>query len=158
MRVSVAYKPVGLAMIHPLPFCAELILHPFTPLYMVAKLISYHSYMVAMKFKESYPRYDRKTPEYFRKILDEFAQSELHSGDSYDEETNVLKQRQARLQENLAAISERDLQNPHIKFFAERNPGHKEVFIFQSSIVYLDLKMLQASLDVMYDQNSKANI
>ena len=80
-----------------------------------------------MKFKESYPRYDRETPEHFKNILNEFARSELHSGDSYDEETNVFKQQQTILQENLAAISERDLQNPHINFFAKRNPGHKEV-------------------------------
>ena len=115
-------------MICVLLICTELIFHPFTPLYLVGKAISYHSYLVAMKFKESYPRYDRETPEHFKKILNEFAQSELHGGDSYDEETNVIKQRQAKLQENLSAISERDLKNPHIKFFAERNPGHKEVF------------------------------
>lgn len=102
----------------------ELILHPFTPVYIVIKAIGYQSYMVALKFKESYPRYDRETPEHFKKILDEYARSELYEGDVYDEETNVIKQEVTHLPENLLAVSAEDLKNPHIKFFVERNPGY----------------------------------
>ena len=83
--------------------------------------------MFATKFKECYPRYDKETPEYFKKIIDEFAISELHEGDTYDEETNVVKQEQTHLPENLLAVSEKDLQNPHIKFFVERNPEYTKV-------------------------------
>ena len=80
-----------------------------------------------MKFKESYPRYDRETPEHIKKIIDDYGQSELHEGDTYDEETNIIKQEVAHLPENLTAVSEKDLMNPHIKFFVERNPGYKKV-------------------------------
>ena len=84
--------------------------------------------MFATRFKECYPRYDRETPEHFRKIINEFAKSELREGDTYDEETNVIKQKLVHLPENLAAVSEKDLQNPHIKFFVERNPGYTKVW------------------------------
>ena len=81
-----------------------------------------------MTFKESYPRYDRETPEHFKTILKNYAEDELGEGDIYDEETNVIQEEMAHLPENLS-VSEKDLKNPHIKFFVERNPGYTKVII-----------------------------
>ena len=84
-----------------------------------------------MKFN-SYPRYDRDTPEQLKKIQDEFARSGIsHQEDkTYDEKTNVIVVHNAgvHVAEGLSAVSERDLQNPHIKFFVERNPGYTKVY------------------------------
>lgn len=105
----------------------ELLLHPFTPLYVVGKAFGYKSYLVATKFPESYPRHDRETPEFFKKILKEYALSVKAKEDIYDEETSVLVQERSQLRESLLAITEQDLQNPHVKFFVEQNPGWTHV-------------------------------
>ena len=82
-----------------------------------------------MKFKEGYPRYDTETPEQLKKIIDNFARSGLHEEDTYDEKTNIIiPQKVNHLPESLSAVSEKDLQNPHIKFFVERNPGYTKVY------------------------------
>ena len=103
-----------------------MIRHPLTPVYIVGKAYGYKSYLFALKFKESYPRYDRETPEFFKKMFKEYAQSVMAEGDTYDEDTNVLEQERTHLTENLLA-TEQDLKSPHIKFFVERNPGYAKV-------------------------------
>ena len=104
----------------------ELILHPFTPLYIVGKSFSYRSYLVATRFPESYPRYDRETPEFYKKMLKEYA---LGPGakENYNEETCVLALRKGVLRGGLLPVTEQDLQNPHIKYFVEHNPGYTHV-------------------------------
>ena len=85
--------------------------------------------MLFMKFKECYPRYDRDTPEQLKKIQDEFARSQLQEDQTYDEKTNVIViQNSPHVAEGLLAVSEKNLQNPHIKFFVERNPGYTKVY------------------------------
>ena len=105
----------------------ELIFHPFTPLYVVGKAFTYKSYMMIIKFREFYPRYDRGTPEFFKNIIHDYAQSVKRPNETYDPETFVLERELSQARRFLAPISEKDLLNPNIKFFNEWNPGWRKV-------------------------------
>lgn len=106
--------------------------HPFTPLYVIAKVYSYKAYLHGVSMKEYYPVYNKETPEHFKKIFADFAEPIVCSkGGSakYNPETFVIEQQDNYLAENLTILTEQDLQNPHIKFFVERNPGWKKVLV-----------------------------
>ena len=105
-----------------------MILHPFTPVYVIGKAYGFRSYLVATHFKEYYPRYDKETPEFWKKMFREFAQGVMAKGDTFDEETSVLNQERTHLNEELSIVTEQALKNPHIKFFVEQNPGYKQVY------------------------------
>ena len=78
---------------------------------------------------EYYPVYNRETPEHFKKIFADTAAGFLAlkgEGIKYNPETFVLEL-QENFSDHLNVLRERDLQNPHIKFFVERNPGWKKV-------------------------------
>ena len=105
----------------------ELILHPRTPMYVVAKAFSYKSYMVATKFQEFYPRYNKETPEFYKNLLRDYAESVKSAGEVYNPETFVLERENSHLKDYVAAITEQDLKNPHIKFFNGQNPGWMKV-------------------------------
>ena len=47
----------------------------------------------------------------------------------YNPETFVIEQEDSHVAENLIILSEHELQNPHIKFFMERNPGWRKAQI-----------------------------
>ena len=118
---------------------SELVLHPFVPVYVIGKLSTYKPYLVATMMPDTHPRYDKEPPEEYKKIAEEFVRSVQSPGDECDRDTFVLRRRTATVHEQLAAISERDLQNPHIRFFNEHNPGWKEV---RSKIVGSEFKYL----------------
>ena len=102
----------------------EMILHPLTPLYTIGKSFTYKSYLLTCHaFPYGYPRYDKETPPLAKKIINEFARSVMTSSDVYDEETFVLKREKVYIKPGTMEISAKDLEDPHIKFFVERNPG-----------------------------------
>lgn len=102
----------------------EMILHPFTPLYMIGKAFSYKSYLVMCHYvQESFPRYDRETPAFAKKLLNNFGLSTKSPNEIYDPETFVLKRERSGMKPGVAVLTENDLKDPHIKFFVERNPG-----------------------------------
>ena len=79
---------------------------------------------------EYYPVYNRETPEHFKKIFADYAAAILAlkgEGAKYNPETFVIEQDNNQLSDHLTILRERDLQNPHIKFFVESNPGWKKV-------------------------------
>ena len=79
---------------------------------------------------EYHPVYNRETPEQFKKIFAELAETYISSKPGrarYNPETFVIEQEDSSVAENLAVLSEHELQNPHIKFFVDRNPGWKKV-------------------------------
>jgi len=96
-------------------------------MYVVAKAFSYKSYMVTTKFQEFYPRYNKETPEFYKNLLRDYAESVKSAGEVYNPETFVLERENSHLKDYVAAITEQDLKNPHIKFFNERNPGWMKV-------------------------------
>ena len=94
------------------------------PVYVLVKLFSYKTYMVAMNtVSESYPRYDAETPEFEKSLMDEFGASLQAANCSYDPETCVVKRRRVRLERHAAPISDEDLENSHISHFVKLNPG-----------------------------------
>ena len=102
----------------------EMIKHPRTPLYLVGKAFSYKSYVaIANLFTEFYPRCNTVIPAFEKSILDEFGDGIAHGNEVYDRETCVLKREVSTIREHVASITPEELGNPHIRFFAETNPG-----------------------------------
>ena len=109
---------------------SELFKHPLTPIYVLGIIYSPKAYIFGLSTKEYHPVYNRETPEQFKKIFAEFAEVYVNSKPDkakYNPETFVIEQDCSHVMENLAVLSEHELQNPHIKFFVERNPGWKKV-------------------------------
>ncbi len=102
----------------------ELVLHPRTPVYLIGKAFSYKSYLVCTKaIKSLYPRFDAKTPAFEQKIIDNFAAKMAMKGDVYYPERCVIERNLASIKEFVAPLTSQELQNPHVKFFQETNPG-----------------------------------
>ena len=109
---------------------SELIKHPLTPIYVIGKAFSPKAYVFGLSMKEYYPVYNRETPEQYKKIFTKFAEAYISSKPDrakFNPETFVIEQEDSHVAENLAVLSEHELQNPHVKFFVERNPGWKKV-------------------------------
>ena len=108
----------------------ELIRHPLTPIYTIGKVYSPKAYVFGLSTKGFHPVYDKETPEQYKKIFAEFAEMHISSKAGkakYNAEPFVIEQEDSHVVENLTILSEQDLQNPHIKFFVERNPGWRKV-------------------------------
>lgn len=75
-------------------------------------------------FHEFYPRFDRPTPPEIAAIIDALARHK--ASDSYDPAAGVIRAgtHQYRLREGIADITPERLRDPHIQFFANKNPGH----------------------------------
>jgi hypothetical protein len=75
-------------------------------------------------FHEFYPRYDAPIPAAAREVLDALAGSR-YPGD-YDAAAGVVRAGPGkdRLREGVADLTPGRLLDPHVRFFAERNPGH----------------------------------
>lgn len=73
--------------------------------------------------KEFYPRYDAPTPPATQVLID-FLSDRLF-GTYYDRETGIVRFPYPQvLREGLKEIPEERLNNPHVRFFLLRNPGH----------------------------------
>lgn len=102
----------------------ELILHPLTPLYVIGKAFSYKSYLIMCNsIAHSYPRYDRKTTDFVRSLLNDYGMSVKSPNEEYDPETFVLRRERTSMKDGVAVLQPEDLENAHVKFFVERNPG-----------------------------------
>lgn len=75
-------------------------------------------------FREFYPRHDVPTPGAARAVLDALAQGRYP--DCYDAASGVVRAAPGkdRLREGVADLTPGRLLDPHVRFFAERNPGH----------------------------------
>lgn len=79
---------------------------------------------------EYYPVYHKETPEHFRKMFAEYAESFMSTTGSkakYHPETFIIEQEELFLEESSSTVTERDLKNPQVKFWVERNPGWTKV-------------------------------
>jgi hypothetical protein len=84
----------------------------------------YKTYLLlSNNFKDFWPRFDQKTPEHVDHILSTYAQ--LYFGKSYHRAKGLLifSGEHEHLKKGVAPIREKDLKNPHIRYFLERNPG-----------------------------------
>ena len=107
--------------------------HPFTPVYVMSIVSGYRAYLHGVPMKEYYPIYNKETPEHYKKMIADYAEEvvRLKYGGraNYNRETFVIEQQGNYLADHLTTLPEQDLQNPHIKFFVERNPGWKKVAV-----------------------------
>ena len=109
---------------------SEIVRHPLTPIYVIGAIVSYKAYLYGISTIEYYPVYNKETPEHFKKMFAEYAARFVKTKGNqvkYNPETFVIEQEEVKLEESLSVVTERDLQNRHIKFFVERNPGWKKV-------------------------------
>lgn len=95
-------------------------------LYWFLLVSGYRTYRFLPVYSEYfYPRFDQPTPGDVRKIIDTLATDRF--GAQYDPETGVVRLAvPAVLKERFRGIPENRLSDPHIAFFAERNPGHEQ--------------------------------
>ncbi|HKJ20880.1 MAG TPA: hypothetical protein VJ993_09485 [Woeseiaceae bacterium] len=71
-----------------------------------------------------YPRHDKDTPDDVQLIMDTVAGERF--GKNYNPETGIVRlDAPATLKEGYRGIPENRLSDPHIAYFAERNPGHE---------------------------------
>jgi len=94
-------------------------------LYWFLLVSGYRTYRFLPVYSEFfYPRYDRPTPPEVQETMDALALARF--GDRYDPATGIVRLRApARLKGELSGIPEHRLGDPHVAFFAERNPGHE---------------------------------
>lgn len=84
----------------------------------------YRTYRFLPTFwQEFYPRYDATTPVAIAALIDHLGHQQFQ--DDFDATTGIVKFSQPQvLRPNLLAIPAQRLQDPHIRFFRERNPGY----------------------------------
>jgi hypothetical protein len=142
----------------------EMVLHPRTPVYLICKIYSYKSYIGLIKtLSNAYPRYDSKIPDFEKQLLNKFADSIRRPNEEYDPDTFVLKRELSRIKDFVAPISAEELKNPHIRFFAELNPGWRNghcVFciarVHWNDIIQVVIKIVKRTLSMnREDKKSK---
>lgn len=75
-------------------------------------------------FREFYPRFDAPTPDWARQTINALGRAKFST--LYDGDTGIVRAEPygCRLRRGVAEIGPERLRNPHVRFFAERNPGH----------------------------------
>jgi hypothetical protein len=74
--------------------------------------------------KTFYPRHDKPTPERVQLIMDTVASARF--GNNYNPETGIVRlDAPAILKGGYRGIPENRLSDPHVAYFAKRNPGHE---------------------------------
>lgn len=89
--------------------------------------MGYKTYrLLRLFFHEYYPRHDAETPSWAQKVLDTLGMAKF--GEHYDPATGVVSfsGERERLREGVADVTEAHLKHDDIRFFVERNPGHKD--------------------------------
>ena len=77
-------------------------------------------------FHDFYPRPDTATPRWARQAIDALAGSRFP--DDYDPAAGIIRTSrwQYRLREGVAEVTSERLRDPYVRFFEERNPGHRD--------------------------------
>ena len=141
----------------------EMIKHPTVPVFLMGKSFSYKSYLMLVNLVTSaYPRYDAPAPDYIKAILHHFANTERLPGEEYDPTSFVLKREKSHVKKFVSLVTEKDLKNPHIKFFVENNPGWSKGHLMfcaspltKSDLLKVFLKALKRSLGINRSTSSK---
>ena len=98
---------------------------PEMELYWLLLSKGYRTYRyLPLFFHEFYPRYDQPTPAWIKRAIDSVAGARY--ADAYDASAGIVRatSRQYRLREELAPLSAEKLEDPHIRYFVERNARH----------------------------------
>jgi hypothetical protein len=100
-------------------------LYPRECLYWFLITKGYRTYrFLPVYFREFYPRYDAATPAWEASLMD--ALGERKFGPAYDRGARVVRAtaNSYRLRHGSDEITPQRLTDPHVRFFAARNPGH----------------------------------
>ena len=75
-------------------------------------------------FHEFYPRYDERTPGWASEVIATLGSHKYPR--EYDQDTGIIRalERGCSLRSNVAEITDQRMKDPHVSFFADRNPGH----------------------------------
>ena len=75
-------------------------------------------------FHEFYPRCDTVTPSWAQRLINRLGASRFPS--QYDAHTGLVRAQPngCRLRAGVADITTQRLRDPHVRFFAQSNPGH----------------------------------
>ena len=100
-------------------------LHGKETVYWFLLVSGYRTYRFLPVYSDCYfPRYDRETPADIQAIMDALARARFGKG--YDAATGVVRlEAPAELRDAYRGIPGNRLADPHVAFFAERNPGHE---------------------------------
>lgn len=96
---------------------------PGRPLYWLLLTSGFRTYRFLPVFwKDFYPRHDRPSPPDVRRLVERLAHERF--GPSFDAGEGVVRfPRPQRLRGDLAGIPGARMADPHVRFFASRNPG-----------------------------------
>lgn len=100
---------------------------PFTPLYWFLISKGYKTFLLLAKnVKDYWPNMEGETPAFEKSLLEELCHKKF--GDSWKPELGVLKFETCpgKLKGEIAPITTRDLREPLIQFFVDKNPGHAD--------------------------------
>ena len=100
-------------------------LHRKERLYWFLLVSGYRTYRFLPVYSATfYPRHDKDTPDDVQLIMDTVAGERF--GKSYNPETGIVRlDAPAILKDDYRGIPENRLSDPHIAYFAKRNPGHE---------------------------------
>jgi len=99
--------------------------YPSGTLYWFLISKGYKTYrFLPLYFREFYPRFDAPTPTWASAAVEALARRKYPQ--SFDPAAGIVRAEPGgcRLREGVAAVTPARLRDPHVKFFAERNPGH----------------------------------
>lgn len=96
---------------------------PFQPVYWFLISKGYKTYLLmANNFALHYPRFEKETPTYFKKLMDDFYLSRF--GNAYNKHNGQIRFQSVscRLKNEVADITPEMLRIPRVAFFQHRNP------------------------------------
>jgi hypothetical protein len=99
--------------------------NPVTPIYWFLITKGYRTYrFLPVYFNHFYPAWNQPTPPPYAELLHAAASHKF--GDAYNPHTGLIHHQEARdrLRPALCNIAPSRLQDPHVRFFLERNPNY----------------------------------
>ncbi len=100
--------------------------YPYRELYWFLITNSFRTYRyLPVFFREFYPCYREPTPDWAVRLIDALAAPRYRS--AYDSTTGIVQGHHwagCRPRSDIAGVTPERLRDPHVEFFAERNPGY----------------------------------
>ena len=105
----------------------EAVFHPCRPLFVACKAFTYKGYLsLVNSFRSVYPKHEQETPEFEKKLIEDLANSLRRPSDKYNAEDFILEMEEFCTSGFSRPVSRADMENKHISFFVDRNPGWRK--------------------------------